>query len=453
MSNSHLTRTVTVFVGTALNLSFFLGIARAQNPAPPSTGVASTAQSETEEKPQGFLARTIKFTGQARARWEATQGANFTTTPADSYVATRVRLGVAFKPASWLRFFAETQDSRVLFYKVKPTSSVSDPFDWRQGYVEAGVLEGNGANVRVGRQELQLGSGRLVGTGDYGNVTKPYNVALGTITFGSFATQLVAGSQILIDPNRMDRDKPGEHFYADYTAFKKLIPGASVEPYFMAKTALNVKGKDGVLGNADTLYLGGRVIGKLLGGVDYNVEGVREAGSYADDTVRAWGYVGGGGWTNGRLPWKLHFSSDFMYASGDSGIKDGRHESFDFLYGLQQPLASLTGLFSWRNTENWRAGVDFSPVKKLQLKVSYRDYWLATVTDGLYNSAGTQTVLNKLATSNHVGEGVDAQAVLVLSGKMNFGIGVGNLDPGSYLRQSGKTSGFVYPYLNFTRQL
>jgi len=251
----------------------------------------------------------------------------------------------------------------------------------------------------------------------------------------------------------MDRSKPGEHFYADYSIFKKLIPGASVEPYLMAKTALNVKGKDGVLGNADTIYMGGRIIGKVPAGFDYNFEGVREAGSYADDSVSAFGYVGGGGWTNTHLPWKLHFSSDYQFASGDSGLRDGRHESFDSLYGLQQPLTSLTGLFYWRNIENWRSGVDFTPLRKLQMKVSYRDYWLADVTDGLYNSSGTETVLNKKATSNHVGEGVDSQAFVALNGKTAFGIGVGTLTPGAYLIQSKKTSGFVYPYLSFTRQL
>jgi Alginate export len=276
---------------------------------------------------------------------------------------------------------------------------------------------------------------------------------VGTVTLGSFSTQLVAGSIILVDPGRMDRSKPGEHFYADYSIFKKLIPGASVEPYLMAKTALNVKGKDGVLGNADTIYMGGRIIGKVPAGFDYNFEGVREAGSYADDSVSAFGYVGGGGWTTARLPWKLHFSSDYQFASGDSGVKDGRHESFDSLYGLQQPMTSLTGLFYWRNIENWRSGVDFSPLRKLQMKVSYRDYWLADVTDGLYNSSGTETVLNKKATSNHVGEGVDALAYMALNGKTIIGIGVGTLTPGAYLIQSKKTSGFVYPSLSFTRQL
>ena len=209
----------------------------------------------------------------------------------------------------------------------------------------------------------------------------------------------------------------------------------------MAKTAMNVKGKDGKLGDADTLYGGLRIVGTIPGGFDYNAEAVREGGDYGHDAVQAVGYAGGGGWTLAKAVGKPHFSSDFAWASGDSGRKDGHHQSFDYLYGSQQPITSLTGQVAWRNIADWRAGVDF------------RDYWLATVQDGLYSGIGTRTVFYVKATSNHVGEGVETQLIWTLTSKMACGVGVGNLSPGSYLKQSGKTSGYVYPYLSFTRTL
>jgi hypothetical protein len=89
----------------------------------------------------------------------------------------------------------------------------------------------------------------------------------------------------------------------------------------------------------------------------------------------------------------------------------------------------------------------------LTVKVDFRDYWLATTADGPYNGSGVRTVFNAKATSAHVGEGVDALATVALFKKTTMGVGVGNVAPGSYLKQSGKTTGFVYPYLTFTRQL
>jgi Alginate export len=429
-----------------VNALGFSGAARAQSPAP-----AVARKTDDREKPKNYLERTIAISGQLRERWEDTDGANFSVTPADSYVMSRVRLGVAYKPVSWLRLFSEAQDSRVLFYQTKPSNAVDDPFDFRQGYVEAGSLEGPGVKARVGRQDLFIGSNRLLTTGDWSNVTKPYDAARGTITTGFFAVDLIAGSQVQIDPNRMDRHKPGEHFYVAYSTFRKLIQDASIEPYLMAKTQFSVKGKDGKAGGADTLYVGGRIVGKTRGRIDYNFEGLREAGGYADDTIRAWGYVGGGGWTVSPALWKLHVSSDYQFASGNDGKKDGVHDQFDYLYGAQQPPTSLTGLFAWRNIRNWRAGADFKPMRKLTIKIDYRDYWLATVQDGLYNGIGTQTVLNAKATSSHVGEGVDTLVSYAINGKTSFSTGVATLSPGAYLVQSRKTSGFVYPFLCFTR--
>lgn len=445
-------RVAAVFLfGTSV--FFFGGNGFAQSGGSKPDKAVPDNSEKAPEGVMGFLSRTVKVQGSARVRLEAPQGSDFTVTPADAYTMTRIRLSVAFAPVSWLRMFAEGQDSRVEFYGAKPSSAVADPFEFRQGYVEAGKLEGSGVKVRLGRQDLFVGSTRLISTGDWSNVTKSFDVVRGTVTAGILNLDMIAGSLVLADPNRMDRHKPGEHFYVAYSALKKVIPGASVEPYLMAKTALNVRGKDGKLGGADTLYGGLRIIGTIPGGFDYNAEAVREGGQYGHDTVQAFGYVGGGGWTLAKLSGKPHFSSDYAWASGDSGRKDGHHQSFDYLYGAQQPNTSLTGMVAWRNIADWRAGVDFTPLKKLKVKVDYRDYWLATVQDGLYNCSGTRTVFNAKATSTHVGEGVDAQFIVTISPKTTLGVGVGNLSPGSYLKQSGKTSGYVYPYMYFTRVL
>lgn len=443
--------TAMFLLGTSAH--FFGGLGYAQ-------GTGSTPETtvpETSAKPSNgvkdFLLRTVKVQASARIRVEAPQGSDFTLTPANVYSMTRVRLGIAFVPVSWLRMFAESEDSRVEFYRTIPQSTLSDPFECRQAYVEAGAIEGKGVKVRAGRQDLFIGSTRLISTGDWSNITKNFDVVRGTVTEGNLKMDLIAGSVVLDDPNRLDRNKPGEHFYAAYLAWSKVIPGASVEPYFMTKTALNVKGKDGKLGNADTLYGGLRIVGKIPGGFDYNAEAVREGGDYGNDVVQAFGYVAGGGWSFAKAGGKPHFSTDFAWASGDDARKDGHHQSFDYLYGAQQPLTSLTGQVAWRNIADWRAGVDFTPLKNLTVKVDFRDYWLATVQDGLYNGFGTRTVFNVKATSAHVGEGIETQLIFAISRKMTWGVGVGNLSPGAYLKQSGKNSGYVYPYMSFTRTL
>ena len=184
-----------------------------------AAGVTAFGQAQ-QEQPKNYLERTVTLTGQLRERWEATDGSDFSVTPAGSYIMSRIRLGVAFKPVTWLRFFAETQDARVLFYKTKPSSGVANPFDFRQGYVEVGALEGRGVKARLGRQDLFIGSSRLFTTGDWSNGTRTYDAARTTLTTAPFVLDLIAGSPMLADSTRMDRHKTGEHFYVAYSAFK-----------------------------------------------------------------------------------------------------------------------------------------------------------------------------------------------------------------------------------------
>jgi len=427
----------------------------AQNDPQPG-GSNAAANPQAPESIGSFFKRTVTFTGQERLRVESTRGSYFSATTADAYALTRTRLGMGFEPVSWLRVYGEAADDRAYFYKTTPPSTINDPFDLRQGYIEAGALEGNGVRVRVGRQDVTVGSGRLVAVGDWSNDAKTFDIARGTITSGFANVEVLAGSPVLLDTTRFDRHKPGEHFYVAYSTLKKLLPGGSLEPYFMAKTQDGtdaVKSKDGHLGNADTLYAGARLIGKLPWRFDYHAEGVREAGNYSNDVVNAWGYVAGGGWTVSDADWMPHVSSDFVWASGDDGKKDGFHEAFDCMYGLNQPLNSMTGQVSWKNIQDWRAGMDFLPMRKLKIKIDFRDYWLATLADGLYNSSGTRTVFDAKATSKHVGEGVDSQFIWTLNVKTTVVLGFGNLVRGQYLKEAGKTTGFVYPSISIRRDL
>jgi hypothetical protein len=111
MHTSHLTRIFSVLAGAALYLSFFPASARAQDPNVKKPGTSASADRDSEE-PRHLLPKSITLSGQIRERWESTKGPSFVPTTAESYVLSRIRFGVAFKPTSWLRFFGETQDSR-----------------------------------------------------------------------------------------------------------------------------------------------------------------------------------------------------------------------------------------------------------------------------------------------------------------------------------------------------
>jgi hypothetical protein len=400
-----------------------------------------------------YFLRAFKLSGSIRERWEATDGP-FSLTPAESYVVSQIRLGVLFQPSEWLHFYAQAQDTRALFYQVRPGTSVSDPFDLHQAWVSMGQPEGPGFFSEIGRQEMVIGSGHLLASTDdwWVYTDRDFDVARGSFTSKYFKSELLAGSVILVNPEAPDEHRPGDHVYADYNTFPHLLPSASVEPYLIVRTSDNVKSKEEQIGEMDTLALGGRLVGKLPGRIDYNFEPIHEFGSYSSDRWDANALLTGLGWTVTQSGWKPRLVSDYTYASGDDGKKNGVRESFDNMFGYNFPMNSLTGQFAFRNIEDYRTGVEFFPWKKLKVKLDSRQFWLANVNDGLYSSYGTRTVFNPKATSTHVGESVEMMATASLTKTTTFGFGVGTLFPGEYLKQSNKDQAFIYPYLYFAQK-
>lgn len=433
-------------------LSALLLVLAAWN-SPAQSGPDQTPDQTPKADSENYFQRTFQLSGSIRERWEATDGP-FSTTPADSYLVSQIRLGLLYKPMSWLHFFAQAQDVRVLFYRTTPSNAFSDPFDLHQAWVTMGQPEGPGFFAQIGRQEMVIGSGHLLAsTDDWWVLTdRDFDVASGTYTTKYFKAQMVAGSVTLVNPDGFTEHRPGDHIYADYNTFPHLLPGASVEPYFIARTSDNVKSKEGQIGNMDTLAVGLRVAGKLRGDFDYNFEPLHEFGNYSNDRLDAAGLLTGGGWTMAQSGWKPRFSTDYEFASGDNGQKNDTRENFDNMFGYNYPMNSLTGLFDWKNLKDLRAGVEFAPFKKLKFKLNGREFWLANTHDGLYNAYGTRTVLNTKATSAHVGESVEMMATAALTKSTTVGFGVGTLFPGEYLKQSAKDQAFIYPYLSVAQR-
>ena len=395
----------------------------------------------------------LQVGGQVRGRFENPSGTSFTSNNPDAYYASRIRLDLGIKPTSWLRFFAEAQDARVGAYNTAPApTTLYNPMDLRQGYVELTYEGPVSLKMRAGRQEMLFGGERLIGPADWG-VSRTFDALDLAISRGRFKVDLFAGSAVAIDNTRFDRHKPGEHFYGAYGSIKNVIPGMTVEPYVLFKQNLLIKSETAVLGDALVASPGMRVTGKLRGRFDYTIEGIVQHGTYSSDNVTAHAYTACLGWTMSKSAWKPRFSVEYNYASGDPTQKDGSRNTFDQFYPSNHVYYGMIDQFGWKNLKNFRAGFDFMALKKLKIRTDYNDFNLATIQDSLYNSAGSAAVLNRKATSPHIGWELNTVALYQFNKYWKFGAGLGHLFAGEYLKQSSYGFGYTYPYLMFAGTL
>jgi hypothetical protein len=399
--------------------------------------------------PAQYLPAWLRAGGQIRGRFEDVSGTSLLADKSDAYYLSRIRLDLGVKPTSWLRFFVQAQDARVGGYNTAPAStSYYNPIDLRQGYVELSWEGGVSARLRAGRQELAFGGERLIGPADWG-MSRTFDAVDLSLARGRAGVDLLAGSAVQIDSTRFDRHKPGEHFYGAYGFIKRLLPGLNVEPYLLFKQSLLIKGENGLLGDAIVISPGVRITGRLPGGFDYIGEAIGQRGTYSADRLSARAASGVLGWTVGQASCKPRFSVEYNYASGDPNSKDGSRNTFDQFYPSNHGYYGMIDQFGWKNMKNYRAGFDFVAVKKLKVRVDFNEFYLATVQDSLYNSGGSSAVLNRKATSGHVGSEINTVAVYQWTKIWKFGAGLGHLYAGDFLKQSKYSFGYTYPYLMF----
>ena len=160
---------IVTFLG-AVNL-------RAQTVTATTQAAVQTRKNPGDEINQD-LPPWMRFTFEMRAREEARTSLEYEAGDNDTYSLTRMRIGLDLKPAKWFHFYVQGQDSRPI--DIDPahvSSSLKNTFDLRQGYVELKTGEQNWVSLQVGRTELNLGNQRVVGGGDWGNVTRTFDVA------------------------------------------------------------------------------------------------------------------------------------------------------------------------------------------------------------------------------------------------------------------------------------
>ena len=410
--------------------------------------IPSIAGSPLDDVLPGWL----KIGGVLRGRFEEPSGIGFAPV-SDGYYASRLRLNITVRPLSWVTLYTEVQDSRMLGYSRGPVAPVSfyNPADFRQAYIQLSSIEKTGMAFTAGRQEVNLGAGRLISCVDFNNSGRTFDMLRFVASFRGVRSEMFGGSVVLADSNRIDRHKPGEHLYGSYFTLSRLIPLASVEPYLIVKTSIGAASENGKIGNADAWTPGIRLAGKAIYRFDYSADAMLQYGHYAQDHIKVMAGAYMLGWTY-PSQLKPRVALEYVYASGDTTNNDGVRGTFDQLYAGNHGFMGITDQTGWKNIRMPKALFEISPTPKLKLTADFRELYLASVNDGYYLGNGNRSVLNRAATSPHVGSEIDLVGSYQLPYQVNVSIGYGRLTPGQFLIQSKKTETYNFPYFMWAKR-
>jgi hypothetical protein len=419
-------------------------VATAQTPAAPDNGFVSNYLSSE-------LPAWVRFGGEDRVRMESLEGVAYKAV-GNTYLLQRLRLNLDLTARSWLKFFFQAQDSRVFFTNVSPApTSQQDPIDLRQGYVDIGNSEQGPVNLRVGRQGLTFGDGRVLADANWSNVGRAFDAVRLTLRYRKLKVDAFSGASDKVYLNGFATPTPGEHFDGLYGSIEKLIPNATVEPYLLWKMEHNVKGDKGKVGDEDEKTAGLRWVGKLPLGFDYGTEMDLQRGWQANEAIAAWA----GHWVLGHtLPIAQHLPrlyAEMNRASGEQNSKNGIQGAFDPLFPSAHDKFGLADQFSWTNILYARAGLQYTVKDGFTVGTAWNSFWLANREDGIYQSDKVVIASNG-KDGTRIGQEADIQGQWKASRTTLVDVQLGHIFPEEFLKRSGHDNRYDCLFIGVTQR-
>lgn len=395
----------------------------------------------------------------------------------DAFLLQRFRVGLAFKPVAWLKFYAQGQDTQEIGSDRPDIPGAlgaegDDNFDLRQAYVQIGPKS---LNLTLGRQTLAFGDERLIGTSEWNNFSRTFDavrlqVVRPRLTVDVFAASVVNfyrdsfDTSDLFNGSETHRDQVFSGIYASTTAvdfqvmdfyvlaLDQAVPNPTAPAITSPATFQGLSGK-----RTDFVTLGTRIKGdsKKLGGWEYDGEFAFQVGRVADLDLTAFAGHGGFGY-NFSCAWKPRLYFEYNFATGDSDPNDGDIQTFQNLFPSNHKFYGYMDLFSWQNIHNPELSFQAHPFKQLTLEADAHAFWLASTDDAWYRANGVTKVrpVNTAArnASSYVGSEIDLVATYKATKFLTLLAGYSHFFSGDYVKDTGPgdDADFGYVQVLFT---
>jgi Alginate export len=390
----------------------------------------AAANQEVKEDTHGVLS----FTLEERTRWEEKYGVNFGKSVNQQDMLSRLRLGADFEPASWLKIYAMGQDARVPFFGLPAPNTMRDSFDLQESYVELFGRTKTGFVANFGRQMLDYGDSRVMGTPQWSNVARTFDGTRLRYRTSHARFEALLLSPVKVLPDAFNTPNFGDRIWGTYNVFSDLWHGASVDAYALRHSQNRIGGWTGS-GTLGTDTFGTRLYGPLGKGFKYNLEGIEQLGHIGLLEQRAYAWYAGTSKQTKAFAKPLNLQAEYKAASGGSP-STSRSATYDQLYPANHDKFGHEDLFGWRNLKTFRTLETLQISKAFAWNLMYSDERLFNRWDALYNSQGASISRSKTGSAGtHVGQELDS-FLTYKYGNHTFGAGFGHFFKGEFIEQT-----------------
>jgi hypothetical protein len=309
--------------------------------------------------------------------------------------------------------------------------------------------------VRIGRQELLLGSQRLVSTLDWANTRRTFEGVRvfrqgEKWDFDAFWTQFVP-------PRASDFDRADSRrdFAGTWLTYRPK-PGHFLDFYYLyANNDRNVTEQGIAVAPLDANTLGTRWAGDRNNWL-WDFEAAVQFGRRDGRDLIAGMATAGYGYRFARAPMSPTWWVYYDWASGDSDPAAGRSTTFNQLYPFGHYYLGWADLVGRQNIHDLNTHLIFFPTSWITVWLQYHHFWLHHERDALYNAGGVAIRRDPTgAAGNNVGDEFDLVLNFHLARYSDLMLGYSKLFGGGFLQSTaggGRAADSDLFYLMFVQR-
>jgi hypothetical protein len=403
--------------------------------------------------PLGGEDRFLTLSGEIRFRPEGfrIRGVGEIPSTIDSYFLQRYLFGADLHLNQRFRVYTEIQSGLINGKLNSPRPTDKDSLDLHQVFLEwKEKLRGSREfSLRVGRQELAIGSSRLISASPGLNVKRSFDGAVFALKgkawrWDAGVAKLVSLSKGVFD----DRPDHEQTFWG------------------IAATRRSPRFKQGQLGFYDlgldrelTIYAQGvgrdqrHTIGVKWSGsgsrLDLNYDGIFQWGSFSGAPVRAWAFSTETGYRISKAHWKPRFSVRADIASGDEDPADPKLQAFNPLFPGNS-YAGAVGLLGPTNLTDLTPAVTMVPNQKIVLIVECPNYWRTSLQDGVYSTDLRLLIRPSAGEGHYVGSNPGIVPLWQITRHIRVQGAITRFLSGDFLKRTFVANGFGFYSFSFT---
>lgn len=326
----------------------------------------------------------------------------------DWQMLQRIRLQLLATYLDHFRAFAQMQDVRAWGAETSTTSNEANT-DLHQGYFEwfsGKPSDERWAYARVGRQEVNWGSLRMIANLDWNPVARSFDAARVHLKHGIY--ELDAIGAIVARQQNFEISDPATtpptvtRYRSTGSQFMAAMLKANVRKEALLEgMVLGMRERATPLtptANRNVADFGGRAHGEFDFGLDYEVEAHVQTGTTTGRDHFAWAHAEMLGYTFKKIQTTPRATLRFAQASGEAcighqsqGCGTSKSREFYNFFPLNHAYYGLVDLFGWRNMRDFELGASFFPMKPLKATLGYHFFQLQEPT-GRWSNAGGQNV-------------------------------------------------------------